>query len=73
MTQAARDQDEDGIADGFDNCVAVANADQLDNEGDGVGDVCDNDDDNDGIADADDQTIHGRWHLGSGHRRRWRA
>jgi len=54
VTQAARDQDEDGIADGFDNCVAVANADQLDNEGDGVGDVCDNDDDNDGITDADD-------------------
>ena len=54
VTQAAKDQDGDGVADGFDNCVAVANVDQLDNEGDGVGDVCDNDDDNDGIADADD-------------------
>ncbi|WP_196892358.1 thrombospondin type 3 repeat-containing protein [Aureivirga marina] len=48
------DMDGDGIADENDNCVDVANADQADNDGDGIGDVCDDDDDNDGIADIDD-------------------
>ena len=54
ISVADSDQDEDGIADGVDNCVAVANADQADNEADGVGDACDNDDDNDGIPDETD-------------------
>ena len=35
------DLDEDGVLDGFDNCPGVANADQADNDGDGVGDACD--------------------------------
>jgi hypothetical protein len=34
--------------------VLVANADQANNEGDSLGDVCDPDDDNDGVADATD-------------------
>jgi hypothetical protein len=34
------DADGDGIADDFDNCPSVANADQADVDGDGVGDVC---------------------------------
>jgi YVTN family beta-propeller protein len=34
------DGDSDGIADEFDNCPAVANADQIDSDGDGVGDAC---------------------------------
>jgi hypothetical protein len=35
------DRDDDGVVDTDDNCVAVANADQADADGDGIGDVCD--------------------------------
>ena len=35
------DADGDGVADGNDNCPAVANSDQADADGDGVGDACD--------------------------------
>ncbi|MDQ3929526.1 MAG: PxKF domain-containing protein [Chloroflexota bacterium] len=35
------DTDGDGVADGSDNCPAVANADQADLDGDGAGDACD--------------------------------
>jgi thermitase len=38
---ATDDVDADGVADGFDNCPTVANADQADADGDHVGDVCD--------------------------------
>jgi hypothetical protein len=48
------DNDNDGVADGADNCPLNANANQTDNDGDGQGDVCDSDDDNDGVADAGD-------------------
>ncbi|WP_231372829.1 thrombospondin type 3 repeat-containing protein [Aureivirga sp. CE67] len=48
------DMDGDGIADEDDNCPEVANADQADNDEDGIGDVCDDDDDNDGILDTED-------------------
>jgi uncharacterized repeat protein (TIGR01451 family) len=42
--------------DGFtpDNCPLDDNADQTDTDDDGMGDVCDPDDDNDGIADGSD-------------------
>jgi hypothetical protein len=50
------DTDEDGITDDLDNCVDVANADQADFDDDGAGDVCDLDDDNDGISDVDEAT-----------------
>jgi hypothetical protein len=43
------DSDDDGVADFEDNCPAVANADQADDDGDGLGNACDriNDVDND--------------------------
>lgn len=48
------DADEDGIEDGFDNCPFNSNPDQADNDGDGVGNICDDDDDNDGVIDGVD-------------------
>ena len=48
------DQDEDTIPDAVDNCPAVANMDQVDFDNDGMGDPCDEDDDEDGILDVDD-------------------
>ena len=52
FTYVAPDSDGDGVADATDNCQFVANADQADADADGLGDVCDPDDDNDGILDA---------------------
>jgi hypothetical protein len=43
-----RDTDGDGILDGTDDCPTVADADQLDSDGDGVPDACDPDVDGDG-------------------------
>ena len=48
------DSDSDGVKDDVDNCPSVANANQLDTDGDQFGDACDPDDDGDKIADADD-------------------
>jgi hypothetical protein len=48
------DLDQDGIADISDNCPDVANSDQADSDGDGVGDVCDEDRDGDGILNDND-------------------
>ena len=48
------DGDGDGIADEADNCPSLANADQLNTDGDALGNECDPDDDNDGILDAED-------------------
>ena len=43
-----------GTNDNADNCPLVANADQLNTDGDAFGDGCDTDDDGDGVADTDD-------------------
>ena len=49
------DADGDGIGDNADNCRALANQDQTDTDQDLAGDLCDTDDDNDGIEDALDR------------------
>lgn len=46
------DADGDGVEDAVDNCPTVANADQLDSNGDGFGNLCDADLDNDGLVGA---------------------
>lgn len=51
------DRDLDGWPDESDNCPQVANADHTDTDGDGLGDVCDDDDDNDGWTDVDENAI----------------
>jgi len=48
------DADADGVPDGDDNCPATANNDQSDIDGDGLGDVCDDDIDGDGLLNEDD-------------------
>jgi len=59
----ATDTDDDGLLDGADDCDTVADPAQVDSDGDGVGDVCDNsplcnpdqaDADDDGIGDVSD-------------------
>lgn len=56
-----RDDDGDGIPDGRDNCVDVANPDQTDTDLDGLGDACDatpnGDDDADGVDNLADNCL----------------
>ncbi|MDE0882750.1 MAG: hypothetical protein OSB21_09160, partial [Myxococcota bacterium] len=48
------DVDDDGIGDEWDNCPETANTNQLNSDTDGMGDLCDPDDDNDGQLDGPD-------------------
>ena len=48
------DTDGDGHPDSVDNCPTVSNADQTDQDGDGVGNACDPDQDGDGANDGAD-------------------
>lgn len=56
VVEGEEDADGDGVLDADDNCPQVANADQADEDGDGIGDACEvpGDDDGDGVMDADD-------------------
>jgi hypothetical protein len=48
------DSDDDTIGDNSDNCPNVANTNQADFDSDLLGDACDPDEDNDGVASAED-------------------
>jgi endonuclease G len=48
------DTDADGVPDDTDNCPFTVNADQANFDHDSMGDVCDTDDDNDGVSDTDE-------------------
>lgn len=52
-----KDGDGDGVIDKNDNCPSMANSDQTDTDGDKVGNVCDADDDNDGLTDDKEREI----------------
>ena len=52
------DIDGDGVYDYLDNCPFDPNIDQLNTDGDPLGDACDPDDDNDGLSDVD-EAIYG--------------
>ncbi len=47
------DSDLDGIANAFDNCRSIANLDQTDSDGNGMGDPCDCSDGIKGVSDTD--------------------
>ena len=48
------DIDNDGVPNEEDNCPAVANPNQQDPDGDNLGNVCDDDDDGDGLTDYEE-------------------
>jgi len=56
-TWTVPDSDGDGVPDSVDNCPDDANPLQENNDGDGQGDVCDPDDDNDGLSDTEEAGI----------------
>jgi hypothetical protein len=55
----APDADEDGVPDATDNCPNDPNPLQENNDGDAAGDVCDPDDDNDGLTDVAEENFDG--------------
>ena len=53
----AVDSDADGVADDLDNCTLVANTNQRDTNGDGFGNICDPDFNNNGLVDSQDGAL----------------
>lgn len=53
------DADSDGVRDSLDNCPNTYNPTQDNHDGDTQGNLCDNDDDNDGMTDDVDECIYG--------------
>jgi len=51
------DADGDGVPDATDNCTLVVNASQLDTNGDGYGNLCDADLNNNGVVDSQDGAL----------------
>jgi hypothetical protein len=60
----APDGDGDGVPDGIDNCIQLANASQCDSDDDGIGNHCDGDLSGNGAVNAQDTTLF-RQRLGS--------
>ncbi len=54
-SNSCSDDDFDGVLDGNDNCPGVNNPDQADSDGDGIGDVCDQQDCGNGILEGNEQ------------------
>jgi hypothetical protein len=60
---AILDQDQDGVGDPEDNCLALANADQRDSNLDGYGNLCDGDFDDDGAVGGADFVVFSQAYL----------
>ena len=57
LGMGAPDTDADGFADNVDNCRLTPNPSQLDSDGDGLGNVCDADFNNDGVVNSLDLAL----------------
>ncbi len=53
----AGDRDNDGLSDATDNCTLITNVSQLDTNGDGIGNRCDPDFNNNGVVDSQDGAL----------------